>query len=111
MRDAVSAQEHEKILAQRERDRAELEKKRAEDLAAENEKRRVEAVQEAEERKREAERTRRAAYALQLSQVAILCERDPLRAAALLEDEARCPKDLRDFTWHYLRRLCQREVR
>jgi WD40 repeat protein len=29
----------------------------------------------------------------------------------LLDDEARCPPDLRDFTWHYLRRLCRREDR
>lgn len=118
VRDAVSAQEHEKVLAQRERDRAEdqrkraeAEKKRAEDLAEENDARRRAAVQQAENLAREAERTRRAAYALQLSQVAILCERDPLRAAALLEDENRCPKYLRDFTWHYLRRQCQRDDR
>jgi WD40 repeat protein/serine/threonine protein kinase len=90
--------------AENEWDRAETEKKRAEALAAESERRRVDA-------EREAERTRRAAYALQLAQVAILCERDPLRAAALLEDETRCPKDLRDFTWQYLRRLCQRDDR
>ncbi len=111
VRDAVSAKEHEKLQADRERVRAELEKQRAEELAAEIEKQRAAAVQKAEELKREAERTRRAAYALQLAQVAILCERDPLRAATLLEDETRCPKDLRDFTWHYLRRLCQRDDR
>ena len=111
VRDAVSAKEHERLTARRERDRAEAEKKRAEDLAADNDRRRAEAVQKAEELKREAERTRRAAFALQLAQVAILCDRDPLRAAALLEDETRCPKDLRDFTWHYLRRLCQRDDR
>lgn len=109
--EAVSAKEYERLLTQREWDRAEGEKKRAEELAAEIEKRRVEAVQKAEELKQEAERTRRAAYALQLAQVAILCERDPLRAVSLLEDETRCPKDLRDFTWHYLRRLCQRDDR
>ncbi|MBM3979699.1 MAG: hypothetical protein FJ304_05345 [Planctomycetes bacterium] len=109
VRDAVAAKEHERIEAQRERERAEGQKKRAEDLAAENEKRRLDAVKQADDLAREAERTRRAAYALQLAQVAILCERDPQRAAALLEDEARCPKNLRDFTWHYLRRLCQRD--
>src|SRR5215831_17273456 len=40
-----------------------------------------------------------------------MCERDPRRARSLLEDETRCPPDLRDFTWAYLRRLCQREER
>ncbi|MBN9121464.1 MAG: protein kinase, partial [Planctomycetes bacterium] len=111
VRDAVSQREHEALAAQRERDRAEQEKTRAELLAAENDRRRAEADQRAADLKREADRTRRAAYALQLSQVAILCDRDPIRAAALLENEQRCPKDLRDFTWHYLRRLCQREDR
>jgi WD40 repeat protein/serine/threonine protein kinase len=109
VRDAVAAKEYERLEAQRERERAEGQKKRAEDLAAENEKRRLDAVKQADDLAREADRTRRAAYALQLAQVAILCERDPQRAAALLEDEARCPKNLRDFTWRYLRRLCQRD--
>jgi WD40 repeat protein/serine/threonine protein kinase len=111
VREAVRDREDEARVAQQERDRAEAAKKEAEQLAAEIEKRRIEAVQKARLLAEEAERTRRAAYALQLSQVAILCERDPLRAAALLEDETRCPKELRDFTWHYLRRLCQRDDR
>ncbi|AMV29646.1 Serine/threonine-protein kinase PknB [Gemmata sp. SH-PL17] len=111
VRDAASAEAHEKWIAQQERDRAEAEKRRAEALAAENEKQRNDALERAEELKREAQRTRRAAYALQLAQVAILCERDPLRAATLLEDETRCPPDLRDFAWAYLRRLCQRDDR
>ncbi len=108
---AVLDREHEKRVAEQERDRAEIEKTRAETLAQENDKRRAEADERAADLKREADRTRRAAYALQLAQVAILCDRDPLRAAALLEDETRCPKELRDFTWHYLRRLCQRDDR
>ena len=111
VREAVSAEAHEKWIAQQERDRAEAEKRRAEALAAENARQRNEAVERADELKREAQRTRRAAYALQLAQVAILCERDPLRAATLLEDETRCPLDLRDFAWAYLRRLCQRDDR
>ncbi len=111
VRDAVRDKEHQARVAEQERDGARLQKTRAELLAAENDRRRAEAVQKADELKREAERTRRAAFALQLAQVAILCDRDPLRAAALLEDETRCPKDLRDFTWHYLRRLCQRDDR
>ncbi|MBX9580635.1 MAG: WD40 repeat domain-containing protein, partial [Gemmataceae bacterium] len=52
-----------------------------------------------------------AAYALQLAQVAALAERDPARAARLLDDPGRCPPDLRDFTWGHLRRLCRREDR
>lgn len=109
--EAVAAKEHERLIAQRERDRAELEKERAEAFAKEIEKQRNDALERADELKREAQRTRRAAYALQLAQVSILCERDPLRAAALLEDEGRCPADLRDFAWAHLRRLCQRDDR
>ncbi|HEY1187504.1 MAG TPA: protein kinase [Gemmata sp.] len=113
--EAKAAKEQEARTAQDERDRAEAEKRRAEAekrraeaLAATNQEQRNKAVAQAEELKREAQRTRRAAYALQLAQVAILCERDPFRAATLLEDETRCPSDLRDFAWAYLRRLCQR---
>ncbi|QJW97924.1 protein kinase domain-containing protein [Frigoriglobus tundricola] len=118
VRNAVDEKDHQARVAQQEstsakeqKALAEAEKRRAEDLAAENDRRRREAVQKADELKREADRTRRAAFALQLAQVAILCDRDPLRAAALLDDETRCPRDLRDFTWHYLRRLCQRDDR
>ncbi|MCI0704721.1 MAG: protein kinase [Planctomycetia bacterium] len=116
VRDAKSQREYEAWVAEQERDRAEKEKIRAEKEAqrAENEMKRAEdekkrAEEKAEALSKETERTQRAAYALQLSQVAILCERDPRRAAALLDDETRCPPKLRDFTWHYLRRLCQRD--
>jgi WD40 repeat protein len=111
VRDAVDEKEHEAWVAAQERDRAAGEKIRAEQYAKEVERQRTEAVQHAEDLKREGERRRRAAYALQLAQVAILCERNPRRAATQLEDEARCPPDLRDFTWQYLRRLCQRDDR
>jgi WD40 repeat protein len=40
-----------------------------------------------------------------------MCEREPYRARSLLEDTTRCPLELRDFTWAYLHRLCQREER
>src|SRR5262245_13433232 len=111
VRDAVSQREHEAMIARRAGVRAEEEKTRAEKLAADNEERRREAATRAADLQREVERNRRSVYALQLAQVAILCDRDPLRAAALLENELRCPKELRDFTWHYLRRLCQRDDR
>jgi hypothetical protein len=104
VRDAKDAKEQEALAAQRERDRAEEERKRAEALAATNERQRVAAEAQAREMKR-------VAYASQLAQVANLCERDPHRAAALLDDEGRCPLDLRDFAWAYLRRLCQRDDR
>lgn len=58
-----------------------------------------------------AERTKRVAFALQLAQVAAMCERDPKRAQQLLDDASHCPPELRDFTWAYLRRLCHREER
>jgi WD40 repeat protein/serine/threonine protein kinase len=111
VRDAVFDREHEARVAAQERDRAEGEKVRAELFAAEVERQRVEAVQQADALKRQVERSRRATYALELSQVAIQCARDPQRAAALLDDPVRCPPDLRDFTWRYLRRLCQRDDR
>jgi WD40 repeat protein/serine/threonine protein kinase len=56
----------------------------------------------------EGERNRRSLYALQLSQVAGTVARDPLTALQLLDDPVKCPPDLRDFAWRYLRRLCSR---
>jgi WD40 repeat protein len=58
------------------------------------------ARQEAEAKKREADR---GVYALQLFKAAALGERDPQRALRLLDDRNRCPEDLRDFTWRYIR--------
>jgi WD40 repeat protein/tetratricopeptide (TPR) repeat protein len=62
-----------------------------------------------EQMARELERSRRGQYALQLMVVANLWQRDPGHALELLEDCERYPEDLRDFTWHYLHRLCRRE--
>jgi WD40 repeat protein/serine/threonine protein kinase len=109
VRDAVEQKEFEAQAARRAKADEEGQRKRAEALAADIEKKRVEADKQNEALKREVEERRRAAFALQLAQVAAMCDRDPRRALVLLEDETRCPKDLRDFTWGYLRRLCQRE--
>ncbi|HEV3437832.1 MAG TPA: protein kinase, partial [Gemmata sp.] len=111
VKDAVTQKEKETKTARDAREQERKERERAEKLADENEKRRGEAVERNEELKREAERTRRSVYALQLAQVAAMCERDPHRALGLLEDVTRCPLELRDFTWAYLHRLCQREER
>jgi WD40 repeat protein len=56
----------------------------------------------------EGERNRRSRYALQLSQVAGIVARDPYAALRLLDDPDKCPHELRDFVWRYLRRLCVR---
>ena len=87
----------------------ERKRKEAADLARENEKRRAEAVEQNKELQRQIEERRRTTFALQLAKVAALCERDPLAARQLLDDERYCPRDLQDFAWAYLRRLCQRE--
>jgi WD40 repeat protein/serine/threonine protein kinase len=111
VRDAVEQKENEAKIASLARMKEAAERNRAEELAEENDRRRAEAVVRNDELKREANRTRRAAFALQLAQVAAMCERDPHRALILLNDETRCPLDLRDFTWAYLHRLCNREER
>src|SRR5439155_23396750 len=94
-----------------EKNRADEQRRLAEGLAADNLKAKLKADEDARRLREEGERTRRAAFALQLTQIAALCERDPKRALALLDDPARCPPELRDFTWTYLRRLCHREER
>jgi WD40 repeat protein len=82
--------------AQADKEQAEADRVEAERQKNEAEKARA----EAEAKKREAER---GVYALQLFKAAALGERDPQRALKLLEDRNRCPADLRDFTWRYLR--------
>jgi len=115
VRDAVEQKELARENEAGERMKAQLlaadnerKRKEAAELARENDIRRAEAVNQNKELKRQMEERRRAAYALQLAQVAAMCEREPRRAQTILEDESRCPPDLRDFTWAYLRRLCQR---
>jgi WD40 repeat protein len=109
VKDAVTQKEAEAAIARQARADEVEQRKRAEQLAIDNEKKRNDAAKQNEELKRQIEERRRSAFALQLAQVAAMCDRDPRRALALLEDETRCPPDLRDFTWAYLRRLCQRE--
>jgi hypothetical protein len=48
-------------------------------------------------------------YAIQLSQVEDLWLSDSSRALALLEDQDRCPADLRNFTWRLLHRFCRQD--
>jgi WD40 repeat protein/tRNA A-37 threonylcarbamoyl transferase component Bud32 len=58
---------------------------------------------------RELEHSRRSLYGLQLSQVAVIWERQPSQALALLAELDRFPQDLRDFAWGYFTRLCKRD--
>ncbi len=88
-REAQARAEREKIIAQGERVEANRQKAEADKARA-----------DAETKRREAER---GVYALQLFKAAALGERDPQRALRLLDDRNRCPEELRDFTWRYLR--------
>ena len=86
----------------------ERKRKEAADLARENEKRRIDAdkqneVSEARDRGAPPRGVRAATGA----GGGIERARSPA-AQLILEDESRCPPDLRDFTWAYLHRLCQR---
>ncbi len=111
VREAVTQKEWEADASRKARADEEAQRHRAEALARDNEQKRIEADERNEQLRREADRTRRSAFALQLAQIAAMCERNPKRAQELLEDPNRCPPDLRDYTWAYLRRLCQREER
>src|SRR5262249_5826273 len=90
------------VAAQAERTRAQIQEGKANEQ-------RVAAETARHEAEKQATEARRSLYALQLAQVSALGERDPRRALQLLDDPRRCPPDLRDFTWGYLRRLCRRE--
>lgn len=78
------------------------------DLARQNE---VKARREAEANQKEVERKKaqadRGVYALQLIHAAAAAERDPERAEKLLKDTRKAPREFRDFTWNYLKNLCQ----
>ena len=56
------------------------------------------------------EESRRNVYSLQLQRAKALESLEPDRACQLLDDEVRCPPELRDFTWKYVRGLCDREL-
>lgn len=70
-----------------------------------------EQAQKAEDARKDAERdrhqARRTTYALALNRALALVERDPFRAALLLDKREECPFEFRDFTWHYLRAMCR----
>ena len=59
--------------------------------------------------RRRAEAGRRSLYAMTLSELPGMANRDPVRVRAILHDPAVCPPDLRDFTWRYFDRLCRFE--
>jgi WD40 repeat protein len=67
----------------------------------------------ADEQRRLAEQrltlTRRTNFNLQLAQVKDVWRYDPLRASQLLDNPESCPPEFRDFTWHFYKRLCQRD--
>jgi WD40 repeat protein len=92
-----------RIKADEERIKAEGLKKLAEDREKATAKALVELTEERD-------RTRRAVYALQLTRVGQLLERDPFRALDLLNATIQGRRELRDFTWHYLRRICDRQI-
>jgi len=116
VREAVAQKEQEATLAREAQAKAEAETARADryasdinDLAANLADALHLSTLRTDQLKANEEFNLRSLYSLQLSKAAAVCERDPKMALELLDNEERCPKDLRDFAWRYLRRLCQRE--
>ncbi len=70
---------------------------------------RVRAVTAENTAKQRLEVIRHNQFALQMALVAAVHEIDPVRGRQLLDDETRCPPELRDFTWALFSRLCRRE--
>jgi WD40 repeat protein/tRNA A-37 threonylcarbamoyl transferase component Bud32 len=108
--------EHHKVLEQRDLTQkalaeAQSQRDAATAAQADAEAQRDRATQARADAVRNLDEARRNQYALQLAQVASLGTRDPERALELLDDAARCPLDLRDFTWGLLRRGCARPQR
>ncbi len=116
VREAVAQKDNEAKLAKEAQEKAEAETARADRSASDltvlaelwaNEL--VNSRQTLEDLQANEELNRRSLYSLQLSKAAAICERDPKLALELLDDPERCPKELRDYAWRYLRRLCRRE--
>ncbi len=88
-----------------------LEAKREKELADEAQKKEAIARRDAENNQRELERKKaqadRGVYALQLMHAATAAERDPERGDKLLKDTKKAPREFRDFTWSYLKNVCQ----
>jgi WD40 repeat protein len=91
----------ERDTAQWERDQAQTQERRAEGLRKRAEKGETEA-------KERLDLANRMLLTAQLWRVATLWERDPVQGLARLEDPQRCPPRLRDFTWGFYHRLCNR---
>lgn len=107
--------EREKENVEGQRDLAEGRRVLAEEKTKEADRERRRAQAEAEEAEWQAElsgarldATRRGLYTAQLLRARAVAESDPVAALELLEDEASCPADLRDFAWGLLRRQCRR---
>ncbi|MCA9163045.1 MAG: protein kinase, partial [Planctomycetales bacterium] len=65
--------------------------------------RQAEAVRQQTQQQRD-----RSLFATQLQRVSDVWRQDPELGRQLLSDEAFCPDERRDFTWHYWWRLCER---
>ncbi|MEZ6113085.1 MAG: WD40 repeat domain-containing serine/threonine protein kinase [Pirellulaceae bacterium] len=65
--------------------------------------RQAEAVRQQTQQQRD-----RSLFATQLQRVSDVWRQDPELGRQLLSDEAFCPRERRDFTWHYWWRLCER---
>lgn len=101
--------EQQKKIAQDQMTIAENERKKADERFREAEKARADSERARRESLKREEEAQRAAYALALNRASNLVERDPKRAASLLDSTLNCPITLRDFTWHHLRELCRVE--
>lgn len=64
------------------------------------------AEQQAQELRSQEDASRQERYVEALLRAEDLLFENPAQALAILEDTARCPEDLRDFTWRLLRSLC-----
>ncbi len=84
-------------------------KSKADERLKEVEKARLETERAHQEALKREEQARRSAYALALNRAMALVERDPFRAALLLDRNDECPIELRDFIWRYLRAMCRVE--
>jgi len=114
LRDAVAAKESEaaksreaQLAAERSAREKDEQTRYADERLKEVEKSRKEVEREHQESLKREDQARRTAYALALNRAMALVERDPSRAALLLDKKEECPYELRDFTWHYLRARCR----
>ncbi|HEV3447485.1 MAG TPA: serine/threonine-protein kinase [Gemmataceae bacterium] len=86
-----------------------IQRRQAQAAAAEAKRQKTQADRQTQLVKEQYDYTRRLLFTIQLAKVEETWKSDPARALRLLNDEQRCPRDLRNFAWGLFHDLCKQD--